>query len=387
MDLRKSLGSTAHHFNNAIAFKFFDELYETQLKDIEWSMGRTGVLTPIAVFEPVDADGSIIERASLHNYSVMKTLAPAYASVGDTLQVYKANMIIPQVYSWKKTDNCMGADIFFKPFVCPVCGREVEIEDSEGGTQNIVCKNPACQGKLINRLDHYLGKKGIDAKGISKATLEKLIEWSWIYDLCDVYNLDDYVDLWKKKPGFGDKSVEKILISIHEASRNIPWERFLCALGIPLIGSTVSKELAKVFHSWAEFREAVDSGYKFYDLPGFGLEKHKAIMEFDYNEADRLAEFYVTFAENVNSEEENTEKTLEGKVFVITGKLQTYKNRAELQADIEKYGGKVTSSVSKNTSYLVNNDKASTSSKNVSAQKLGIPIISEAELKEMFLHF
>ena len=149
----------------------------------------------------------------------------------------------------------------------------------------------------------------------------------------------------------------------------------------------MSKELGKVFNSWEEFREAVKTGYKFYDLPNFGLEKHKAIMTFDYNEADRLAKFYVTFNNNIQEEQEDLKKTLEGKVFVITGKLQTYKNRAELQADIEKYGGKVTGSVSKNTNYLVNNDKASTSSKNVSAQKLGIPIISEAELKEMFLQF
>ena len=382
LSLRDSLGSTSHHFNNAIAYKFFDELYETRLKDIEWTMGRTGVLTPVVVFEPVEADGSIIERASMHNYSILKKMCPGFASVGDSLKVYKANMIIPQVDSWEKTENNSGADIALKPLVCPVCGGPVKVVKNDD-VENIVCDNPACEGKLINRLDHYLGIKGINAKGISKATLDKLIDWGWVTDICDLYHLDEYANIWKQKDGFGKKSVDKIINSIKEASQGLSFERFVCALGIPLIGTTVSKQLSKVFNSYTEFREAINSGYDFYKLPNFGPEKQTAIMHFDYDEGDRLAKFYVTFAEPIAQEE--VKQNLSGKTVVITGKLTTYKNRAELQNEIEKYGGKVTSSVSKNTDFLINNNKKSTSSKNLSAQKLGIPILSEAEFKEKFL--
>lgn len=394
LDLRESLGYTAHHFNNAIAFKFFDELYDTRLKHITWTIGRTGVLTPVAVFDPIDADGSTIERASLHNVSVMRELLGSCAYVGEPLKVYKANQIIPQIaeagphYDYGYVISHGGVSANDCPETCPECGGDVSIIDNDG-VQVLVCTNPLCHGKLINRLDHFFGIKGLNAKGISEATFEKLIDWHWVYDLCDMYNLDDYIDLWKKKPGFGPKSVDKILASIEEASSNVPWERFLCALGIPLIGSTVSKELAKVFNSWDEFRQAVKDGYKFYDLPNFGLEKHRAIMDFDYDEADRLAKWYVTFSNPILEKKasESLAKTFDGKVFVVTGKLQTFKNRAELQADIEKHGGKVTGSVSKNTNYLINNDKASTSAKNVAAQKLGIPIISEVEYREMSLQF
>ncbi len=387
LDLRESLGSTAHHFNNAIAFKFFDELYDTQLKDIEWTMGRTGVLTPVAIFDPVDADGSTVERASIHNLSVMEeTLGIPF--VNQKLKIFKANMIIPQIYEAEKPIDKPSTPIIKLPETCPVCGGSVKIKENDG-VKVLICDNPSCEGKLINRLDHFFGIKGLNAKGISKATFDKLIEWGWLTDICDMYYLDDYIDLWKKKPGFGPKSVDKILASIGEASSNVPWERFLCALGIPLIGSTVSKELAKVFNSWDEFRQAVKDGYKFYDLSNFGLEKHRAIMNFDYNEADRLAKWYVTFSDPILEKKasESLAKTFDGKVFVVTGKLQTFKNRAELQADIEKHGGKVTGSISKNTNYLINNDKNSTSTKNIAAQKLGIPIISEVEYREMSLQF
>ena len=394
LDLRESLGYTAHHFNNAIAFKFFDDLYDTRLKHITWTMGRTGVLTPVAVFEPIDIDGSTVERASLHNVSIMRELLGNCAYVGEPLKIYKANQIIPQIaeagphydYGYVISHGGVSANDVIEQ--CPVCGGDVAIRDNDG-VQICVCENPVCEGKLINRLDHFFGIKGLNAKGISRATFEKLIDWGWLNDLCDMYNLDDYIDLWKKKPGFGPKSVDKILASIGEASANVSWERFLCALGIPLIGSTVSKDLAKIFNSWDEFRQAIKNNYKFYDLPNFGFAKHDAIMKFNYNEADRLAKFYITFS-NPELEKEASEslaKTFDGKVFVVTGKLQTFKNRAELQADIEKHGGKVTGSISKNTNYLINNDKNSTSTKNIAAQKLGIPIISEAEYREMSLQF
>lgn len=389
LDLRESLGYTAHHFNNAIAFKFFDDLYDTRLRHITWTMGRTGVLTPVAVFDPIDADGSIIERASLHNVSVMRETLGSCAYVGEPLKVYKANQIIPQIaeagpkYDYGYVIAHGGVSANDCPEVCPVCGGDVAIEDNDG-VKVLVCLNPNCDGKLINKLDHYLGKKGLDAKGISKATLEKLIDWGWVTNVIDIYSLSDHKKEWINKTGFGEKSVEKILDSIQEASKNISWERFLCALGVPLIGTNVCKDLAKVFHSWNEFRLAVLDGYKFYDLSNFGIEKHNAIIKFDYEDADFLVDHhYVEFAVPAETIAEATPASLKGKVFVITGSLKTYKNRAELQSVIEKMGGKVTGSVSKNTSYLINNDTTSSSSKNLAAQKLSIPIISEAEFNEM----
>lgn len=380
LDLRESLGFTSHHFNNAIAYKFFDELYETRLRDIEWTMGRTGVLTPVAIFDPVDADGSIIERASLHNISVMEEILGA-AYKGQKIQVFKANQIIPQIDSAEGQEAGKEVEFIEIPKICPVCGQPTHVMSNPvDDVRLLVCSNPDCEGKLINKLDHYLGIKGINAKGISKATLEKLIEWGWVTSICDLYNLKEYAAQWMKQDGFGEKSVNKILDSIDNSSKELSLDKFLCALGIPLIGSTVSKELAKVFDSYSDFRNAVDSGYKFYDLPNFGIEKHNAIIKFDYTQADILAKNYVTFGKK-----ETTEVTdnLSGKTFVITGKLINYKNRAELQKDIESRGGKVVGSISKNTSYLINNDINSTSSKNVSAKKLNIPIITEEEFQNM----
>ncbi len=380
LSLRDSLGSTSHHFNNAIAYKFFDELYETKLRDIEWTMGRTGVLTPVAIFDPVDADGSIIERASLHNISVMEEILGA-AYKGQKIQVFKANQIIPQIDSAEGQEAGKEVEFIEIPKICPVCGQPTQIiPNALDDVRLLVCSNPNCEGKLINKLDHYLGIKGINAKGISKATLEKLIEWGWVTSICDLYNLKEYAAQWMKQDGFGEKSVNKILDSINESSKELSLDKFLCALGIPLIGSTVSKELAKIFDSYSDFRNAVDSGYKFYDLPNFGIEKHNAIIKFDYTQADILAKNYVTFGKKETTEVTNN---LSGKTFVITGKLINYKNRAELQKDIESRGGKVVGSISKNTSYLINNDINSTSSKNVSAKKLNIPIITEEEFQNM----
>ena len=376
----KSLGRTSHHFKNAIAYKFYDETYETHLLNIEWTMGRTGVLTPIAVFEPVEIDGSIVERANLHNYSVMRKLAPPYASVGDTLQVYKANMIIPQISSWTKTPNSLGKDIFFQPFVCPVCSGKIEIVNNNG-VQNVYCMNPACEGKFINKLDHFCGKKGLDIKGISKATLGKLIDWEWVNCLSDMFKLDEHRTEWINKSGFGQKSVDKILESI-QAARHTTLEKFISSLGIPFIGQTISKDLVKIIPTYEEFRDKAQSKFDFTQYPGFAGSKTLAIWNYDFSEADRIYP-YLIFEEK--KEEENSNNNLEGLTICITGKLNLYKNRAALQDAIEAAGGKCTSSVSSKTNYLINNDSASTSSKNLTAQKLGVKIITEQEFVDQFL--
>lgn len=373
-----SLGETSHHFKNAIAFKFYDEAYGTQLLRIEWTMGRTGVLTPIAVFEAIDIDGSTVERASLHNVSIMKETLGDNAHVGQKVEVYKANMIIPQIYSAEKESH---GETFEMPTVCPICGGPVA-ERTDNDSTFLVCTNISCEGKLINKLDHFCGKKGLDIKGLSKMTLEKLMNWGWVSNVADLYCLQDYAKDWVKKPGFGPKSVEKVLDAI-DASRHCTLNSFICALGIPLIGSSASKELSKCFSSWESFRDAVDGGFKFYNIDGFGLEMHNAIVNFDYELADSIVEKYITVQEV--EQKEVTSTSLDGVTVVITGKLTQYKNRSALQADIESRGGKVVGSVSKNTNYLINNDNTSSSAKNVAAQKLGVPVLTEAEFIEKFL--
>ena len=377
----KTLGETSHHFKNAIAYKFYDETYTTRLLDIEWTMGRTGVLTPVAIFEPIDIDGSTVERASLHNVSMVgETFGPLGPHKFQEIEVFKANMIIPQIASASAEGVYEENKINF-PTVCPVCGGEVKTR-ANADSIFMICTNPDCDGKLINRIDHFCGKKGLDIKGLSKATLEKLIDWEWIKNIPSLFALEYYRDEWVSKSGFGVKSVDKILNAIDFSRNTCELPQFICALGIPLIGSSASKELCKYFSTYEQFREAIDNNYQFFMLPNFGIEMHKAIMNFDYGEADAMVQSRViTFKDSITSVQESS---LDGLTFVITGKLNHFKNRDAIKDKIESLGGKVTGSVSKNTNYLINNDKDSTSSKNKSAKSLGIPILSEDDFIETF---
>lgn len=258
------------------------------------------------------------------------------------------------------------------PKTCPVCRGPVLVhKDNE--SEVLYCGNPDCPGKIINRIDFFVGKKGLDIKGLSKATLEKLIDWGWVNNCGDVFTLSAHRNEWIKKPGFGVASVDKILKAI-ESSSVCELDKFICAIGIPLIGSTASKELAKSFKDWNTFMDAVDNGYKFYQLSGFGREMSQAISNFDYSEARYIAHNFISFKEKVNS----TSNGLEGKTFVITGKLMSM-NRDSFKEKIEELGGKVVGSVSSKTDYLINNDIESTSAKNMTAKKLGIPIITEKD--------
>ena len=375
----RSLGNTGHHFKNAIAYKFADELYETELINIEWSMGRTGILSPVAIFKPIDIDGSTVERASLHNISIINEIfGEAGPAVGQKIEVFKANMIIPQIKSAKKIDYD-DAIYLETPDICPICGGETEIRRDISSTF-LACTNPACSGKLINRLDHFCGKKGLDIKGLSKATLEKLIDWGWVSSFSDLFQLAYHTNDWTNKAGFGQKSVMNILTAIDEGSIcNL--DKFIAALGIPLIGSTASKTLVKYYPTWEAFRYAIDQNEDFTKIDGFGYEMNKAIHSYNYTEADILVECYISFNETVESSNENI---LDGKIFVITGKLSHFKNRDALKELIESLGGKVTGSVSKNTNFLINNDVQSTSSKNATAIKLGIPVLSEKDFLTTF---
>ena len=376
-------GRTDHHFRGGLAYKFYDEEYETELLDIEWSMGRTGVLTPVAIYKDVEIDGATCNRANLHNLNIMDELLGKQPYVGQKIWVYKANQIIPQISRTERRELSMDMTFFLTPEVCPICLGETEICTSDSGTQELYCSNPQCSGKLINRLDHFCGKKGLDIKGLSKATLEKLIDWGWVHFITDLFFLPAYREEWIAKPGFGVKSVDKILAAIKEA-QTTTLEQYISAWGIPLIGRTYARELANTFGDYESFRESIKNYFDFESLDGFGPEKHDAIMNFNYAEADYLVDRGTIRFKEKEAPLENSGNALEGNTFCVTGKIKHWKNRDELSAAIAAAGGKVTSSVSSKTNYLVNNDINSTSSKNLKAKELNIPIITEEELLAMF---
>ena len=386
----KSLGSTSHHFNNAIAYKFYDETHETRLRYIEWTMGRTGVLTPVAVFEPIEIDGATVERASLHNVSVMREIMGNCCYAGQRIEVFKANQIIPQIMSADKMDygdvvahGGITVDGFSGEIYCPICGGSTSLKESDSGTINLVCDEPTCKGKLINRLDHFCSKKGLDIKGLSKATLEKLIDWGYVNDLDDLFNLDMVRDVWIKQPGFGEKSVNKIIAAVYTASQTATLDAVISAAGIPLIGRTVATDLAKRFKTYENFREHINKGFDFSHLDGYGPEMSKALLTFDYGELDFIVGSYMKIYVPEDKEESKA-KSLEGTTFVITGKLKMYKNRDALKAEIEAHGGKVSGSVTKKTDYLINNDINSTTAKNKTAKELDVPIITEEDFINIF---
>ena len=276
----------------------------------------------------------------------------------------------------------MKIDFFEIPAECPICGGKTEIEITIG-TKVLKCTNPNCEGKLINKLDHFCGKKGLDIKGLSVATLEKLIEWEWVNCIEDIFKLEKYRIEWIKKSGFGPKSVDNILNAIEDA-RNCELNAFISSLGIPLIGETASKELIKIFPTWEQFISAVENKYNFCSIPNFGIEMNNAIINFDYTEAKNIRNNYLRIFTVIIPVEEMEKSDLTGLNFVITGKVEHFKNRDDLKRYIEERGGKVVGSISSKTSYLINNDIESTSSKNLSAKKLGIPILSEENFLEKF---
>lgn len=369
-------GRTDHHFKGGIAYKFYDDEYETKLIDIEWTMGRTGQLTPVAIYEDIDIDGTICNRASLHNLSIMEEqLYIPYK--GEKIWIAKMNMIIPQVVKkqWIANEYKPGENVFYPPEVCPICGESTSIH-KDNDSKVLYCDNPMCEGKLLNKLDHFCSKKGLDIKGLSKATLDKLIDWGWVENIKDIFTLFTHKEEWVKKQGFGVASVEKILSAIDIASETT-LDKIIAAAGIPEIGSRVAKDLASYYDSWTEFR--MDTDYTHID--GIGEIMNNNLLNFNYEDMDYIVAAYLDY-QSISHNDENA-KILDGKVFCITGKVNHFKNRAELQADIESKGGKVVSSMSNKVTHLINNDNTSTSSKNLAAQKANIPIITEEEYLEL----
>lgn len=362
-------GRTDHHFKGGIAYKFYDEEYETTLEDIEWTMGRTGQLTPVAIFTPIDIDGTEVSRASLHNISIMKELGLSHYNC--KISVYKANQIIPQI-SQVIEDN--SQEVIVYPSICPICGCATSIH-KDNDSEVLYCDNPDCEGKILNQLDHFCGKKGLDIKGLSKATLEKLMDWGWIENEKDIFMLFTHRTEWIKKPGFGVASVDKILAAIDTASETT-LDKVIAAAGIKEIGSRVAKDIAAHYDTWADFRKETN----FLKIDGIGEVMNDNLINFVYKDIDYIVEHYLDIKSN---QKEKVNNNLEGKVFCITGKLKHFKNRTELQVDIENKGGKVVSSMSSKVTHLINNDNTSTSSKNLAAQRAGIPIITEEEYLQM----
>lgn len=372
--LSESLGSTSHHECCRMALKWEDELYETTLKDIEWNTSKTGLINPVAVFEPVDLDGAITTRATLHNVSYIEDLQ---LGIGDTIQVYRANMVIPKVHS-----NLTRSNAWKLPDKCPCCGGDVEIHN-ENGSKTLHCINPDCKAKLLGKLVHFVSKNAINIDGMSEATLQLLIERGWVKSFKDLYNLkENQIYLWKYHTvGFGEKSVDKLLENI-EKSRNTTLDRFIYGLCIPLIGRTASKEIAKFFnYDYEKFRtDGIVTHYS--QIDGFGDNMNQSLHDYLRVNHMKISTLADEFIFETKSESSNN-ADLSNKTFVITGSLNHYKNRDELVNIIEQLGGKVSGSVSSKTNYLINNDVTSTSGKNKKAKDLGIPIISENQFVQM----
>lgn len=379
----KSLGQTSHHFKNGIAYKRKDETYRTKLIDIDWTMGKTGTLTPTAIFEPVVVDGTSVARASVHNISILTKLD---LHIGDTIEVFKANQIIPQIKRNVSADErqALGRepDYIVIPHICPICGGKAEIrQDNE--SMVLVCTNNDCKGKLLGKLTHFVSKNAMNIENLSEATLEKFIELGWLNDFEDIYNLKNHYGEMINLEGFGEKSVNKLLGAIHK-SKNTTLDRFIYSLSIPTIGRSASKTISKYFNGDLDrfCKECCLNQFDFTVLDDFGEIMNDSVN--DYLEKNVV--MIGSLAKELYFKKPQTTSTtnsLEGKIFVITGSLNHFVNRDEAKEQIEAAGGKVSGSVSAKTSYLVNNDINSTSGKNKKAKELGVEIINEEELIKM----
>ena len=381
-----SLGQTSHHFCNAIAYKPAQDEYGTVLRDIEWTMGKTGSLCPVAIFDPVEIDGTEVSRASVHNISILTDLE---LSIGDIITVYKANMIIPQIARNLTAENrakLKRKEYVHVPGECPICGKPTEIR-KDNDTLVLMCTNDECQGKLLGRLSHFVSKNAIDIDGMSEATLEFMITRFGIKTFKDLYHIPFSPEVkkrWKNSTGFGSKSVDKLLNAI-EQSRETTLERFIYAQSIPLIGRSASKDIAKFCNgNFDEFYNILMLRTEecFLSMDGFGETMLNSLKVWANH---HLTEFLDLSKEFTFKEEEQkvTNSSLEGLTFVITGTLERFKNREELTDKIISLGGKVSGSVSAKTSYLINNDINSTSGKNAKAKSLSVPIISESDFLNM----
>lgn len=369
----QSLGRTAKFPRHSIAFKWADELQETTLKEIEWSASRTGLINPVAIFEPVELEGTTVSRASVHNISILRGLK---LGIGDRILVYKANMIIPQI-----AENLTGSDNLEIPRVCPVCGGPTEIRQVNE-VQSLYCTNEKCAAKRIKAFTLFVSRDAMNIDGLSEATLEKFVDMGFIQEYADLYHLDRYRDAIVEMEGFGEKSYAKLTESIN-ASRNTTLPRVIYALGIANIGVANAKMLCRFFEYDMERMQKTDVE-TLSAIEGVGEVIATAFVEYmrDEDNLQKIAHLMAELQVEVPVVEEGSQ-TMAGLSFVITGSLNSFANRNDLKDLIEGKGGKVTGSVTSKTTALINNDVTSSSSKNKKAKELGVPILSEEEfLKE-----
>ena len=364
-----SLGETAKFPKDSIAFKWKDELVETTLLGIEWNTSRTGLINPVAIFEPVDIEGTTVERASVHNLSIMEELQ---LGIGDHITVYKANMIIPQI-----AENLTKSNQIEIPAHCPVCGAETEIKQDKE-TKTLICPNGNCKAQRLRAFVHYTTRDAMNIEGLSEATIEKFLEKDYLEDFTSLYHLDRYEEEIMNMEGFGKRSYTKLMNSI-EKSKDVALANFIYALGIAQVGLGTAKLICKHFKNDLEaMMTASEEALTAIDGVGPVIAKEfAAYFELEANQkmVKTLADLELRI--KVETVADKIESPIAGKTFVITGDVNHFKNRKELQARIEALGGKVTGSVSKNTDYLINNDSESGSSKNKKAKELGIPILTE----------
>ena len=371
IDYGNSLGLTSHHIRSSLAFKFYQEHNTTILRDVEWSTTRTGLINPVAIFDNVEIDGTDVSRASLHNLNIIEDLE---LGIGDEISVIKANQIIPQVVENNTRSNTLQI-----PKVCPCCGEPTMIEVTDS-SKVLKCTNDNCKAKLISKFENFVGKKCMDIQGLSSATLEKFIELGYLSEFSDIYKLEQYKNDIITLENFGIKSYNKLIDSINKSRKCRP-ENFLASLGIEGVGLNVAKLICKKF----DIDQIVNSDLNYACVDGIGDKLSNNINQYIKDNKDaiiRLLQELDIYKEDV-TEASSGDLLLQGKTFVITGKLNNFKNRDELISKIESLGGKVSGSVSKNVNYLINNDITSTTGKNKKAKELGISVISEEDFIDM----
>ena len=362
----RSLGRTAKFPRDSIAFKWQDEEAETTLLDVEWSPSRTGLINPVAIFEPVELEGTVVQRASVHNISIMKELA---LGKGDRIKVYKANMIIPQI-----SENLTRSGMLSIPEVCPACGMPTVIKN-ENDTETLTCPNPECPAKDLKRFSLFVSRNAMNIDGISEATLERFLEKGFLTRLSDLYHLDRYRDEIVQMDKLGEKSYNNLIESI-ERSRETGLPQLIYALGIPNVGLSNAKLIVKHFDQ--DPKACFEAPYEeLCEIEGIGDVIAESYVAFFADEGHRSELEDLLKELTLIREESSLPQDLAGKTFVITGSLNRYANRDALKKEIEDRGGKVAGSVSAKTSYLINNDITSTSGKNKKAKELGVPIITE----------
>lgn len=368
----ESLGSTAKFPRNSFAFKWADEMRETRLVDMEWSPSRTGLINPVAIFEPVELEGTTVSRASVHNISIVKELQ---LGIGDTIKVYKANMIIPQI-----AENLTRSGNLVIPDKCPVCGQEARIR-KENDVETLYCMNPDCVAKKIKSFSLFTSRDAMNIDGLSEATLEKFIAMGFIHNFGDIFEIGKYKDQIVEMEGFGQKSFDNLMVSLEKAKKTT-LAKVIYSLGITGIGLANAKVICKYFDDDIEKIRHADEE-EISAIEGIGPVIAGSMADYFKSAENNQKLDHLLSHLHLVHEETSAEQVFAGKTFVITGSVEHFSNRSEAKEFIEARGGKVTGSVTKKTDYLINNDKTSASSKNKKAQELGIPILSEEDFLEL----